>query len=395
MNFLKTKSMLATPMEPSSNIEHITSLTASDKDSASRFSSGQARWNALSGAIISDIAAHESTSFKDYLIELADIRHAIAEQLHQYEEKNDFGVFRSETYECWEIFLQNGTGGWATQGPIVNKKIEELLTLEALPETCEKNGWRAGEFEDGDGGKVLVETLEVRVPYGHEKTETEIMRISYPGSDKSSWVRLDYHYVNKHSIERTYNEVNIHWQNLVNWDKTKGLDEFLITAAKIAYIMVHTMPLKRGTSAIVDWMIRGQAEKHGISLGQYNHKSDELSWPLKALVSADMDLDQYAEWYKNNAFSTVALQQEVKMTIVDERQGVMAQEQNEHDKKWGLVVTPEKQHEGNWTELHSVATLIKHHGMLSSASKEEVLARKQHEHDQKLGIVLVPSSFIS
>lgn len=292
--------------------EQQTSFTASDLDAVRHFVSNQGRWNAFSTQVIHDVAAQGPGSFQQVFRELASKRHEIAEELKQAENDgaNDFGIFRSEDYKCWENFFKGGKGGYSVQGEKVNALVDALFSLESVPQNCEKDDFEQQKTTDREGNPVEIRVLHIMTPYAEselEKTNTKLTQIIWPNNNENSYVRLDYDYVNKHSIQRTYAVLDVLWQKLSNIEPCNDHSEFLKTAGKICYIMAHVLPLKRGTSAVVDWMIRGQAEKNGIILGQYSQDKNELSWPIKALVSAGMGLEEYANWYKNNAFTSLAV----------------------------------------------------------------------------------------
>lgn len=342
MNLSKTQNLLAQFVRSSSEAKKEISYTVSNQDSAEMFADEQAAWNEFSKSVITDIATSDNSHFKACFYELANIRKAIAEKLQQYNpqtKENKFGSFREENSDTFnmECFFPSESGPWKTQGILVNQKVTELFELEqkiisknvkpaknnhydlaVLAHIAECVLYDYCDYESINN-RILATSWYIQVPYGQGETRTKISRISCAKNSFASFVLLSYDPVKKSNFEKMYIHLDHHWQKLNQWTSHDGIEAFLRTAGKIAYILTHTMPLNRGTSSIIDWMIRGQAEKHDIMLGQYHNKSDTLCWPLMALINAAMDLDQYAQWYKDNAFLNPTLESSIKLNSLPMR----------------------------------------------------------------------------
>ncbi len=99
----------------------------------------------------------------------------------------------------------------------------------------------------------------------------------------------------------------------MSWTPEDGLDEFKLRAAKLAHFSCHKLLIERGTAGVTEIMLKAVADAKEIDLGEVGQKED-IGWAWKALVTPTAD--EYAEWFKENAFMDAALHRHFTCNIL-------------------------------------------------------------------------------
>lgn len=292
--------------------------------SASSSLSKQERWEEFSEKTTSNLAKmmKKRPSFTDVLTYLAEQRSAIANELgHLHKTKNGegtsapFGRFSNSRMFHYET---------ATSAPQVAKtKLLEYLKNGKLKQI--RTSWRGNKYKFPiPEPYVLVpsdlSTIVQFVRYNHDvrranlDERTKRQKFMDPVSESPlSELRI----VNESPLEFTleyplFTSVDLimhyaiaveYYNNLLNWNEEKGLDNFLENSAKLSYFLAHRLPIERGTSAIVEWMIKGIAQFKGLEnfpAKVYETIDGEaLNWSWRALI--EPDINNYIQWYSSNA----------------------------------------------------------------------------------------------
>lgn len=302
---------------PNSNQQHIAA------SSSSFSSSDQTAWQERSRQVISTVveSLKKNKSFFELLTYLGEERNRIARDLgHFHKEKgNDkpFGCFSSSR-------MQHGEGANSAP-PVAQKMLLEYLNKGKLKKI--KKSWRENRYLYAISEPYLI-PFNIPATAGfvekyHDETrrsmEESMLNEIKRAFDKTSELpplselsikstsplefNLDYPAFSSKDLVIHYIFAQKYYTNLLNWDEGKGLDDFLENAAKLSYLLAHRLPFQRGTSSIVEWMIKGIAEYKGLKnfpMKVYeNIEGEELNWSWRALI--EPDIKDYIQWYSLQA----------------------------------------------------------------------------------------------
>lgn len=250
------------------------------------------------------------------------------------EEVKDYGEPRPRYggHPVEDIFPnREGTQPWENQKIKIEELAYQLLT-EA--KAAEKNGtysiaetpdysfsinqYGTVEIPDSDGNAVSVgatsynitikspkfEGLDDKFDSPFDSYQKRLGTIEISECDEKKYNRIRLHYAGFPPTLGDNELADRYYKELLEWKKEEGVEKFMITAGKLTHLEAHLLPAKRGSAAILEWMIRGIAAEKGVNLGSFNHE-EGISWDLKALLTPNRD--KYAEWYAKKAFTSIEL----------------------------------------------------------------------------------------
>jgi hypothetical protein len=144
-------------------------------------------------------------------------------------------------------------------------------------------------------------------PYHHmaySHTLSHIELYDFELDKRFNLIRVEYTPVDIQNMVGNYLIIDKYYKAMLSWKREDGADKFFQQAAKLAYITAHLMLVKHGNAAIIEWLFRGVAYKHGIKLGHFNYK-EGISWDFKAILTPN--INDYIKWFCENLFEDYAL----------------------------------------------------------------------------------------
>jgi hypothetical protein len=285
-------------------------------------------WEMRSQAIIQQVATELKSKYlylPDLLQDLALERRSIAEAVHDPKAKQ-FGSFCTETMDGSEVILVGEhrreevipivegilLAGKSIPGGIMYTFKNHFIGLK--PSTDLENKrlkaiWASDVLHDSRiGTGAAFQNLFTDYNYGFSKELSTL----YKSKNGDLWLR--YRPYNRYDLVGDYFAAQALYDDLVNWDPQQDLNSYLTCAAKFSYLMAHGFFVRRGTAAMVEWIIRGIAKHHGLKPGDF--KEDALGWPWRALTTPN--LEDYITWFVNNSF--IIERQEQQQSPEDQQQ---------------------------------------------------------------------------
>ena len=138
----------------------------------------------------------------------------------------------------------------------------------------------------------------------HAGTLSMIELFEFDEQPNSDLIRIEYTPINNNYAKNHYQIANHYYRNLLNWRPDNTVEKFLSDAAKLFYLIAHLLPIKQGNCAVMEWMLRGIAFKHGIEIGYFNF-SEGISWDFKAILTPNQN--DYIKWYREKLFKSWSL----------------------------------------------------------------------------------------
>jgi hypothetical protein len=276
----------------------------------SQSAQNQVRWVELSEQTIREFIAHLSqwNNFRDAYFFLAQRRQQIAILLKHKEEEGltpYYGQFRQEGDHARQTLTDgNGEQYWIWQHnkafALLNRMIEPIQFESATYEDEFITGLK--ETVMADEIEATYYTIEVKTCYKPfmqlATTLSTIELFDYHGMACNT-IRIEYTPIEKNTQENYYQIANHFYQKLLRWTPAEGLAYFLQNAGELAFLLAHLLLVKRGNTAITEWMLRALAFHHGIELGRFNY-AEGISWDLKAILTPSRE--KYIEWFNDKAF---------------------------------------------------------------------------------------------
>jgi hypothetical protein len=246
--------------------------------------SNQKRWNEFSQETVSLLAQKlqlQRPSAKELMLFLGDRRQAVAKELnHDPERQEYFGKMRYDV---------EYRGGRIVEDFITRDKFFAPI-LNVLKPYLPNNEYFQGMFNKyhpPNESKWSFSDLNNNLKISYE--EFEHIRVLYP-------------YPTDEMYDQLFKKIDQYIDQLLSWKTEDGIEEFLKTAAYLAYDCYRFLPFRLGTSAITNWLVRGIAEAKGIEIGPEN-KNSELPVDLRAFFT--LEKEKYAEWYIKEAYVNV------------------------------------------------------------------------------------------
>jgi hypothetical protein len=126
-------------------------------------------------------------------------------------------------------------------------------------------------------------------------------------SDKIDMIAITYPAILQNSIENKIEKVQPLFEKLMELNPHDDINLFMRKLGELSYHLYRILPLRRGTASIVDWLIRGIAESKQLELG--HRKTNDLPQDFQAFLTKSPD--EYANWFAQNAFVAVKLQEKL------------------------------------------------------------------------------------
>ncbi len=307
-------------------INNITSEMATDKIITAHHHTNQTKWNIYSYIIINDLANNlhkEKQNLMDIIKNLGSERHYIALDLEHNKPsvRNEYGLLRgidtSKTEICYEKIQRENTPFSYLFLPI-SKYIDKLIKNNFL----ERHGKNSiMEFINKD--TVAVKTLEADL-YNHTVYATENLPSSSEDicilvrknkkNEETERIAITYPKIADNSIDQRIEKLQPLFENLMRDNPHDDLNSFMEKLGELSYHLYRMLPLRRGTAAVVDWLIRAIAESKQVELG--HRKDNDLPPDFMAFLT--VRTDQYANWFANNAFTEIKLQKNLKYSVNSE-----------------------------------------------------------------------------
>jgi len=287
----------------------------------------QVLWIEKSQQTIQDYIDHLATftDFKSAYAFLAQKRHHIALELRQRNEEGRtdyFGAFRQEgDHFRHTVYSGDREQFWKWQ----KTKIFELAykLIEPAKNSMIQDRKTGYVYEDEHLGclKELVSIDDnqatyycVMIKFPHDKAFissieqlhllSTVELFDFQENKKLNMIRIEYTPVNSITSDHHYQLLNHLYNLLLGWNQRARIDDFLTIAGKMAFMLSHFLPVKRGNASITEWMLRAIAFNKGIKLGYFNH-AEGISWDFKAILTPD--LQEYIKWFRSSAFLDYAL----------------------------------------------------------------------------------------
>jgi hypothetical protein len=179
----------------------------------------------------------------------------------------------------------------------LNKSQRDRLfaSLEKLTENPSTDfECKTEHTEDGTSHKITFKFPEP-FPGPHSDPILEILFINRKENREATFIHPT---VLKDVQDGNLSALNNYWQKLKNWNVEEGIEVFFQHMAKIAHLSACLPYFDRGTSSVVEWLMRGIAYNKGIYLGPF---SSDMSWDFKAFYTPCVA--EYAQWLQEKAFT--------------------------------------------------------------------------------------------
>lgn len=281
----------------------------------------QNKWSEFSKAMIQKVShlINEKKSFIEILELLAHERNMIAKELGHIHESSksskEFGEFAT-TYRI-NYETHSSAPEKAKELIVKNLNLKEnyssekeisytfLLPTGKVNEPSKSTMYKLAKFIDAHHDQGALQRLGSYGKYFDDdlkyKPLSQIEITKYDASTLEFVLR--YPTYSKYDLIVHYAYAEELFQSLISWDDSQNLDFFLENAAKLSYLMAHRLPVNRGTSSIVEWIIKGIAKNKGLQNFPNVVSDDEISWSWRALV--EPDIQDYMSWYKKNTKGVV------------------------------------------------------------------------------------------
>lgn len=287
----------------------------------SQSDNNQKMWLQESQSIIREFI-NKINTFKDFYTAyayLAHKRHEVAILLqHKAAEgkTNYFGTFRKEG----DHFRKNITAGdgeefWKWQKNKIFELVQELIApikqmnertndIKSFYEDKYKTCIKEIVVVDNMHADYYSATVKFPVTEMDSKNLSIIELYEFAKHPNNNLIRIEYTPINHDTMQLFYKILNEYYKYLIGWRVNDGVEEFLVVAAKLSYLLAHMLPVKQGNVAVVEWMLRAIAFKNGIELGCFNLQ-EKISWDFKAVLTANQN--EYIKWYVDKLFIHVAI----------------------------------------------------------------------------------------
>ncbi len=279
--------------------------------------------DAAKDKILAHPALLETPLGKAYVF-LACERYKIAKELQHGKEEGTtklYGMYRKWDQAGKEVIKKTDPKAYPEQKDAIFAHVYQLtkllasgasfyespdFTIQFKPSPNDQLS-RSEERRAGTYVISIKNTPENRKKYGIGEELSSII-LNASGEDKVD--EIIFNYANASDTVKNFNIANEHY---LACRSAKTTEEFLYHAGQLSFLLAHCLPVARGNSAVIEWLVRSLAHEKGIELGPFAH-DEKIGWDMKAYFMPVRDesanypianLKEYAKWYVENAFKEV------------------------------------------------------------------------------------------